>query len=188
MAGCWCCSYDQNSHKDYIRGGVDASDFEDEVRYRHPKRRAKKSRARSQTRTPCPHTEDGKHVYVWTAYESVWNNKDKIFYRYFGFYREEIQVCCGCGVTKGWHRPTERYMKVKDRKWRKLTGGEFDVKRGEPVSRRWGTSYRYFTWESQDEGYRQAIKDYELSYEARLEESARTMRRLEMRRKLLGLN
>lgn len=171
------------------QGMVEVSDFDEEPRYRHPKRRAKKSRARSLTRTPCPVAEDGKHVYIWEPYESVWTPRDKVFRRYFGYYKKEILTCCGCMATKGIGRDTERYAKVKERKWRKLTGGEYDVKRGEPVSRyrRWrGSSYYSFVWESYDEGYQKALADWEETKEAERFRKEAEYRRIAMRRKWLG--
>lgn len=138
------------------QGAVEVSDFDDEPRPRHPKRRAKKGRPRSATRNPCPETEDGKHVYVWAGYLVPWGGEDKVFYEHFGFYRREIKTCCGCMATTGYHRFTERYMKIKERKWRQLTGGEFAVKRGEPLGRNNRWRYRgfwSFAWEDDDVEY-----------------------------------
>lgn len=177
MGTCSCCSYEQNNHKNFIRGGVDESDFADDFRHAHPKRRAKKSRPRSQTRTPCPEAEDGKHVYVLVGYESEYDysyDNDKIFYEHFGYYKNEILRCCGCNSSKGWKRPSERYMKVKERKWRALTGGEFAVSRGEPVpwNGRWGGQRFYgFTWEKEDPDFMAKVKvkeDARLAYNARM--------------------
>lgn len=135
------------------QGAVEVSDFDDEVRPRHPKRRAKKH-PRSVTRAPCPVAEDGKHVYIWVGYESVWSDTDKIFYEHFGYHQREIKTCCGCLQTIGYGRDSERYLKIKERKWRKETGGEFAVKRGAPVSR-WGRrgGFYSFQWERHDEDY-----------------------------------
>lgn len=156
---CKSCKMDPSEVKRFRerQGAVEVSDFDDEPRPRHPKRRSKKPRARSATRNPCPYTDDGKHVYVWAGYESPWGyGGEKIFYEHFGFYRKEIKTCCGCMVTNGHYRYTERYMEIKERKWRKLTGGEFAVKRGEPVGR--DSRWRYrgfwsFAWEDYDEEY-----------------------------------
>lgn len=156
---CSCCDDIYSVRKDFIRGGVDESDFADEFRHISLKKKTKKSRPRSETRQPCPVAEDGKHVYVWVGYESDYGN-DKIFYEYFGYYRSEILRCCGCNVSKGYGRESERYMKTKEHKWRKLTGGEFAVKRGEPVSRRrrWGGNFYSYSWEREDPGYMSLIK------------------------------
>lgn len=161
---CWDC-YDHpegDPYKNFKRGGVEVEDFDDDLRYRHPKRRAKKARARPLTRKPCPATEDGKHVYVWNGYISEWSGTDKIFLEHFGYHRTEILTCCGCYATKGWSRETERYMKAKERKWRKLTGGEFAVKRGAPVERyRYGGSFHSFSWEMRVPEYAEKVKAYE---------------------------
>lgn len=173
------------------KGMIEVSDFDDEPRYRHPKRRVKKSRARSITRTPCPVAEDGKHVYVWEGTLDTWGNsgKELTFYRYFGYYKHERQVCCGCLTTKGSRRETQKYIQVKERKWRKLTGGEYGVVRGAPVKRygRWGGSFYTFTWEDRHEGYREALAEWETTLEAKRMRDEAMRRRIEMRRKYLGL-
>lgn len=149
MGRCGCCQDIYSEHKDFIRGGVTIEDFDDEVRPRHPKRRKKKSRPRSQTRSACWATEDGKHVYVMAGVEESAYGHDDLFYKHFGFYKNEVKTCCGCRVTKGWRRETERYMKIKERKWLQKTGGEFNVTRGQPIQRyrRWGGNFYNFTWE-----------------------------------------
>ena len=130
-------------HKDYIRGGVDVSDFDEVVRYRHPKRR--KPKERYPRERGCIGNNYGPHVYVWTTET---NDKKDPFYTTFGYHKNEYRVCAGCGA--GWKsRHTERYEKTKERKWIKRTGGPFNVKRGEPV-RRYGWryhSYYGFKWE-----------------------------------------
>lgn len=190
MGRCSCCWYEQQDHKDFIRGGVGEDDFNDDLRYRHPKRRSKKSRARSLTRTPCPAADDGKHVYVWVPCESEWSpGEERVFYRHFGYHQYEKQVCCGCMATKGWRRETEEYIKVKERKWRKLTGGEFAIKRGEPVQRyRRGSSFYNFKWENYDEGYLKALAKWETTKEAQRLRREVESRRIEVRRRLFGYN
>jgi hypothetical protein len=154
------------------QGAVEASDFDDEPKYRHPKRRAKKARARSLTRTPCPEAEDGKHVYVWVPYISEYSyyNED-VFYKHYGWHKRETKTCCGCLATAG-SRETERYLKTKDRRWRKLTGGEYEVKRGEPVPR-WGrwAGYQNFVWENYDEDYYAKVKAADAARLARWREN-----------------
>ncbi len=189
---CWdCWDYPKGDpYKNFRRGGVEVDDFDDEPRMRHPKRRVKKARKRSLTRTPCPVAEDGKHVWIWVGYEDDWNYQSKFFYRHYGYYKYEKQTCCGCLVTKGIKRETERYMKVKERKWRKLTGGEFDVKRGEPVSRygRWGGNFYNFIWENRDENYLKVLAEWEETREAKRLENEALLRRIEWRRKYFGYN
>lgn len=97
-------------------------DFE-EPRYRHPKRRAKKVKARG-----CQGNDWGKHVYVWTTDPEnlfSWDDAQE-FYKFHGFYRREYYVCCGCGkrsrsrhtaefqrlLTKqGWYRANYGYRR-----------------------------------------------------------------------------
>ena len=189
MGTCSCCSYEQNTHKDFIRGGVDESDFADEFRVVNLKNKTKKSRPRSATRTPCSATENGRHVYVWEPYE--WRpGKERVFYRYFGYHKYEQQVCCGCLTTKGWRRETEQYLKVKERKWRKVTGGEFGVKRGEPVQRwrRFKDTFYNFVWEDNDDGYLRALAAWETTQEAISLHRQAELRRIEFRHRLLGYN
>jgi hypothetical protein len=187
---CWDCYANPGGdpYKNFKRGGVEVEDFDDEVKYRHPKRRTKKGRPRSATRNPCPQSEDGKHVWVWVGYESMYSDTDKIFYKHFGFHRKEIKTCCGCMATSGFGRESERYMKIKERKWRKITGGEYAIKRGEPVPRwgRWSGFYN-FSWESYDEAYMEKVREAEAK---RREERAKYnsyMDYLAARRKALGL-
>jgi hypothetical protein len=171
-------------------GAVDVSDFDDEVKYRHPKRRSgKKPYPRSATRQPCPASEDGKHVYVWVGYESLYSDTDKIFYKHFGFYRREIKTCCGCLITSGSGRESERYMKIKERRWRKLTGGEFNVKRGAPVQRwnRWCGGFYGFQWESYDEEYMEKVRAYEEERKRERDKYNSWLDYMAARRKALGL-
>jgi hypothetical protein len=46
---CWDCYANPGGdpYKNFKRGGVEVEDFDDEVKYRHPKRRTKKGRPRS---------------------------------------------------------------------------------------------------------------------------------------------
>lgn len=170
------------------QGAVDAEDFDEELRYRHPKRRKKKSRKRSDTRNACPVAEDGKHVYVWDGYIPMYASyyeDDKTFYEHFGYYMKEVKTCAGCLATTGSYRYSERYLKTKERKWRKLTGGEFNVQRGTPLQRyrRWGNSFYSFNWELADKEY---VAKMEAAKKARLEKRAVHEKYWEYRRKLLA--
>ena len=189
---CSCCYSDPSWDEIHYRrqGAVDVEDFEDEIPYRHPPRKRKKSKPRSQTRRPCPESEDGKHVYVWVPYISDYTPRDRVFLDYFGYARREVQTCCGCLAQKGYGRETDRYTQAKEHKWRKRTGGEFAVKRGEPISRyrRWGTGYSNFKWEDYHEGYQQALAKWENSAAARKLEELALRRRIAFRLEMLGRN
>lgn len=190
---CKACKMDPSTEAIFRKrqGAVEVEDFDDEVRYRKPNRKTKSSRPRSATRAPCPVSEDGKHVWVWVGYDSPYSDSDKIFYEHFGFYRREIKTCCGCMVTSGFGRDSERYMKIKERKWRKVTGGgEYAVKRGAPVSRwgrRWGGSFYSFSWESYDEDYMEKVRAYEVKRQEERAKYATYLDYLAARRKALGL-
>jgi hypothetical protein len=191
---CKACKMDpQDVQRLYARqGAVGVEDFDDEVRYRHPKRRSgKKPYPRSATRQPCPVAEDGKHVYVWADHTPDYSyyDNDKVFLKHFGYAKREIKTCCGCMVTSGSSRLSERYMKIKERKWRKLTGGEFSVKRGEPVQRwgRWAGGFYGFTWESYDEAYMEKVREEEAKRKAERAKYNSYMEYLTARRKALGL-
>lgn len=149
---CWD-GYNFPNHSDFIRGGVEASDFDDEVRYRRPNsgRRYGRSPKRRRDTRGCPANEGKGHVYVWTSEREVTD----IFFKHFGFHKKESKVCAGCGVVSK-TRETEEYMKRKERAWRKRTGGEFNIRRGEPVSRyrRWGNTFWGFNWEMLDPEYK----------------------------------
>lgn len=168
---CSCCNYNDNDYKDFKRGAVDASDFEDDYRMVNLKKKTKKSRPRSETRRPCPGAEDGKHIYVVSPYTSEyrWTN-DKIFYEVFGYHKREVKTCCGCGITKGWPQETERYMKIKERKWIAETGGAYNVKRGEPLPWRFARrsrSFYTFKWEESIPEYIEKVKGKEARAEAK---------------------
>ncbi len=190
---CSCCWDPQGpKHKDFIRGGVDEGDFEPDYRPVSLKKKTKKKRARSETRMPCLASEDGRHVYIWVGYNpefSYWGNYDKTFYKHFGYYRREQKVCCGCGVSKGFIRETERYLKIKERKWVEITGGEFAVKRGEPVSRRgrYGRSFYSFTWENEDPDYMEKVTEEKAKRDAAREADRRRRAYIAQRQASLGL-
>lgn len=143
------------------QGAVDIEDFDEEPRYRKPGKAGYSGRPpRRRTKNGCPANEGKAHVWVWTSEHEVTN----IFFKHFGFHKRESKVCCGC-LTVGKTRESEEYMRRKERAWRKLTGGEFNVKRGEPVERyRWrGMRFYGFRWEDEDPIYR-------AKYDAWLEE------------------
>lgn len=157
---CWdCWGYPKGDpHKIFTQGGVPISDFDDEVKYRHPPRKVKKVKPR-RLAPGCIGNDDKAHVYVWTSERETVT----LFYRYFGYHPREHEVCVGCGrVRKG--RPTEKYEKRKIKEWNKrYEFSEFNVVRGVPVSRpRWhrGPSFSHWRWESYDEGFQKYKKDY----------------------------
>jgi len=133
------------------QGAVEIEDFDDEVKFRKPGK-GYSYRSKKRLRTPargCEANNNKAHVWVWTTEKEITD----IFFKHFGFHKKESRVCCGCGkVDKT--RETEEYMKRKERAWRKRTGGAFDVKRGEPVGRRyWGNTFWGFQWEMLDPVY-----------------------------------
>ena len=136
------------------QGMVDVDDFDEEPRYRKPgtgtRWAYKKKKARGAKRG-CPENNGKGHVWVWTSEREVTD----IFYKHFGFHKKESKICCGCGY-RAKSRETEEYMRRKERAWRKLTGGEFDVPRGEPIERyRWrGKRFWAFEWEMDDPAYK----------------------------------
>lgn len=135
------------------QGAVPIEDFDEEIRYRKPGRGNGYGRNRKRVRENrgCPANDFKGHVWVWTSEREVTD----IFFKHFGFHKRESRICCGCGkVSKT--RESEEYMRRKEHAWRKRTGGEFNVKRGEPVSRyrRWGRSFYAFSWEMDDPEYK----------------------------------
>lgn len=139
---CKACKMDDREMQVYYRrqGMVEANDFDDEVRYRHPKRRKKNKVNR---RPGCPGNDYNKHVFVWV--EKSGDFDSGFFFKYYGYYKKEYEVCCGCGKV-GKSRRTEKYNKINLKKYTKIYGDEFTVKRGEPV-RRYGRSYKpSLTW------------------------------------------
>lgn len=160
---CWDCNYNDKGdpYKNFTRGGVEVSDFEDEIPYRHPPRKSKK---KGNKKYPGCEGNDGKaHVYVWTS-ETM--PTDYLFYRYFGFHRTEWKICVGCGKRNG-TRKTEQYEARKEREYNKRYKPV--IKRGEPVSRRYRRggyvpSSKYYQWEQHNEGYVAYRKEYIKKY------------------------
>ena len=152
---CKACKMDPHEVKIFRarQGAVEIEDFDDEPRYHkagHGTGGCGTRKKRRQSRG-CPANNNGAHVYVWTSEREITD----IFFNHFGFHKKESKVCCGCGVIAK-SRETEEYMKRKERAWRKRTGGEFNIRRGEPVSRyrRWGNSFWGFSWEMFDPEYK----------------------------------
>lgn len=154
---CWDC-YDNKGgdpYKDFRHGKVEIEDFDDEIPYRHTKRRTVKKKNREawkiQRRPGCPENDYKPHVYVWTQENE---SEQAIFFRFFGFHRSQTEVCCGCG-KEGKSKYSDRYQRRKDREWEKLN----DMPKGQPVSRyryRGGyTTYSSFRWEEEFEEYRE---------------------------------
>lgn len=141
-------------HKDFIRGAVEPDDFEKEVNY---KPKAKKSKSVSKRNYPgCPGNEGKAHVYVWTTEYEV---KD-FFYDYYGFYKNQSRICAGCGKKNG-SKPSDPYMRRKNREWDKRYGGEYNMERGKPLSRyRRGPSFSWWSWESYDEEFTTKRREY----------------------------
>lgn len=163
---CWDCWANRKGdpYKIFRRGGVPVEDFDEEIRYRHAPNKKKKSKSpRSKDNRGCQMNDGGPHIYVWTTERNI----EDLFFRFYGFHKWEKEYCCGCGIRRG-TQLTERYLKVKERKYKKLTNGaEFNVNRGEPVAtRRWSSRYQYlpgysfFQWEDRDEEYKAYRSEY----------------------------
>lgn len=150
--GCWSDpGWDEIRYK--RQGAVEVSDFDDEIKYRKPGKGYAYGRNRKRTKSDrgCPANEGKAHVWVWTSEREPTD----IFFKHFGFHKKVSKVCAGCyAVSKT--RESDEYMRRKERAWRKLTGGEFDVNRGEPVQRyRWrGMRFWSFRWEDYDPIYK----------------------------------
>ena len=150
---CWDDT-ETDHHKDFIRGGVPIDDFEKEVNYQ---KNIKKKNKKSKTRPGCPGNEYKAHIYVWTT-ETAFRD---FFYDYYGFSKTQHRVCVGCGKHNG-SKPSDEYLKVKERRWAKLATPE----NGVPVSRwryrrnRHLVVFKYWSWENYDEDYRKARREY----------------------------
>ena len=143
------------NHADFIHGGVGVNDFDETFRYKKVKKVKKPKKPR--TRPGCPADNYGPHVFVWTS-EGVSKN---IFFDHYGYHKWEHETCAGCKKRRN-ARLTERYMKVKERKWRDMMGDGSSIQRGIPVSRRlsWGQSFPHWQWEDEDETYVKRRNDY----------------------------
>lgn len=132
-------SDEPDTHADFVRGGVPIEDFEPKVK--HKKKRQKKSK-----KPGCPENNGGRHIYVWVP-----EGKTSLFYRFYGFYKWEREVCCGCEKTKGsyWthkgRRWTEKYREIALKRWEKTHS------RGQ---------FRSFRWENEDKDYREFKERY----------------------------
>lgn len=152
---CWGYENGGDPFKNFRRGGVEPDDFEKEVDYRPRTRKTKKKNP--SPKPGCPGNDGAEHIYVWTTEREV---RD-FFFDYYGYHRYESHICVGCGKNGHRRRHTEKYEKRKHREWTKRYGGEFDVKRGEPLSR-WGRgpNYRWWSWENYDPEYTAKRREY----------------------------
>lgn len=141
---CYDCDSSAARRELYMRqGAVDVDDFYKETNYA-PKRKNNKPR---QKKAGCPET-GGSHVWVWTSEFDM----DTLFYRHFGWPKHERRVCCGC-LKYDRRRLTERYQRVRERKWAKKPR---NTRRGEPIprfSRRYYKCFEWYEWESEDPEY-----------------------------------
>lgn len=153
-----CYPYGIDPYKEFTQGGVGIEDFDDEIRYRHAKRKNKAQKVK--TRAGCPENEFKAHVYVWTQEFEEKN----IFFKFYGFHARESEVCAGCGKKRK-SRYSEQYEKRKAREWKKKYGDEFSVKRGEPISRFGkGPRYSWWHWEYNDEEFRAFRKEWAIKH------------------------
>ena len=111
--------HEKDNHADFKHGGVDPSDFEEEV-VRHRKKRGKK---RPPKKKGCPGNDFGPHVYVWVPKVYVFD-----WWPEYGVdksNRYESKVCCGCNKSAGKTRYTEEFAKrVQKMGWYKATYGD----------------------------------------------------------------
>lgn len=137
------------------QGAVDAEDFYKEVNYRPKKKVSTRVR---RTRPGCAANDNGPHVYVYTTEHNIAD----LFHQFYGYHKWEKSICCGCGKSGHKSRLTERYEKVKSRKWNKRYGGEFNVQRGKPLSYwgRHGPSYGYWAWENYEDDFNEFYRTY----------------------------
>lgn len=160
---CKSCKMNDREIETFYRrqGMVDAEDFDDEPRYRHPKRRRRTNKTK--TRPGCPDNNFGPHVPIWTT---EFNRTDYLFYKVFGWHKWEKNICAGCGKKMG-TRKTERYIKIAERKYRAKYGGPENMPRGEPRSR-WGVRrsppFHYFAWERDNAEYAEALDRYKVQH------------------------
>lgn len=142
--------------QDFRRGKVEVEDFADEIPYRHAKRRKKKEKEK--TRPGCPGNEYGPHVYVWTEEREA----PDFFSRHYGFNKRQSLACIGCSkISK--RKLSDKYEKIKARKYAAMYGNGEHQPRGEPVSRYgrlYRPSYSYWSWENLDEEYREKREAY----------------------------
>lgn len=169
---CKACKMDPKDERvrEFRMGAVEPEDFEIEFNYqtrtkgKSGRRWRTSGNAKTKTRPGCPENEFKAHIYVWTTeYED-----DNFFSDYYGFHKNQTQICCGCGKGNKVKRSDE-YEKIKARKFRKLFGDGTQVPRGEPIGH-WVNSlphgytripsYNYWSWESYDKDYMAARRDY----------------------------
>lgn len=156
---CWdCYNHDKGDpYKNFRRGGVDISDFDDEIKHKSKSR--KKNKAKS-PKPGCEGNDGGSHIYIWT-YEC---NQPSAFSDFYGFEKYEFKVCVGCKkfapnrYKSPNNRRTERYNKIAEKKYRKIYGDEFTVTKGinSPRSLSFKNSkpsMRHFSWEKHDEDF-----------------------------------
>lgn len=85
--GCDCCAERRNDRHDFRRGGVDVSDFDEEVRFRKAKRRNGKLCKKSKSEEECDYTV----VVVLRSWYSEYSEK---------WQAQVINACHRCGRHK----------------------------------------------------------------------------------------
>lgn len=162
---CKGCYSDPTWDEIYYRrqGAVDVDDFYKEVNYQTRMKGRGWSRGGShkqkfRNRPGCPGNDFKAHVYVWTTEKE----ESTFFSDYYGFHKRQSRICVGCGKRNG-SQLSDEYMKRKLREWDKLDS----LKKGEPVPyyRRSNAKYprysfKWWNWESMDEDFRRAKKEY----------------------------
>lgn len=110
---------EEDTHADFVHGGVPPSDFEDLVPYRKKRGKARKKKEKR----GCPENDFGPHIYVWTPQVllySWWPEKGADpFYDKYGFHRREVKTCCGCEKTNGYRYTAEFQKRINKLGWYK---------------------------------------------------------------------
>ncbi|SRR6266540_2350361 len=87
-------SDEPDKHADAVRGGVEISDFDDEVK------RAPSKKTKPKPKRGCPGNDFKAHVYVWqteTRYHSKWSPQGFMVQDKTRPYTVDLNICCGCG-------------------------------------------------------------------------------------------
>lgn len=153
-----------NTYKMGREGALDDAYWDEDELVDYPHRaKKKKKRKRSKTRPGCIGNDYGPHIYVWTT---EFENTRDVFYSYYGYFKYESRICCGCRKKNG-RQKTEKYEKKKHREWVKRYGDleELRLHRGKgPVQRYRGSRYTWWAWETEDEGFNEHRRLWQEKY------------------------
>jgi len=110
----WADKFEDNTYKDMRRGATEDAFWDEKELVDHRRKGGKKPK---KTRAGCPANDYKAHVYVWTTETD--DTFRSLFQRYFGFYKYEYKICCGCRKRGKGYRLTEQYRKKfkTDNRW-----------------------------------------------------------------------